>query len=256
MKKSNKIYLQDTQESMAIIKNTLKEAFYSYNAHKNLSERHYIKIEFDTGAFIIIKMFSPDNNFDNQVGMVSVNDKRISNNNTCLITFAYNSNPNIIDVLVEEVLLEHLEMVMEYLAEDWIEIKYNLDEANPKRKYKEISIDKDYCLEEHLKEWTWYIRNLKPNQRSICSGAWNINIGTPEQTKLKFSLLAEKVNIRGLDYWYMEGIQNTDMEREVVSDEDLDDFVFSFGDYIKKLESYTLPNKKETVIVKFYIEEE
>ena len=106
MKKSNKIYLQDTQESMAIIKGTLKEAFTLYNAHKNLSERHYIKIEFDTGAFIIIKMFSPDNNFDNQVGMVSVTDKRILGGaQRCLLAFAYIPNLNNIDALLKEVLL-------------------------------------------------------------------------------------------------------------------------------------------------------
>lgn len=258
MKKSNKIYLQDTQESMAIIKDTLKEVFTLYNAHKNLSERHYIKIEFDTGAFIIIKMFSPDNDFENQVGTFSVKDKRISGGaQRCLLAFAYNSNPNNIDVLLEEVLLPYINNMTDHLANDWIEIKHNFDELEPKRKYAEISIKGDVPLKKAMDDWIVYINtSLGYGKRTICSGAWNINIGTPEQTKIKFSLMVETHNINGLDCYYCEGIQNMEIESDIVTDEGLRDYLYSFADYVKKLVSYTLPNKKETVVIKFYAEED
>lgn len=257
MKKSNKIYLQDTQESMAIIKDTLKEAFTLYNAHKNLSERHYIKIEFDTGAFIIIKMFSPDNNFDNQVGMVSVNDKCISDNDKCLVAFAYNSDPANIDVLIDQVLLRYCSMLISCFTGGWLQIKHNFDEPDPKRKYTEITIKGGDSLERVMDNWIWYINErLDYGKRTICSGAWNINIGTPEQTKIKFSLMIEIRNINGLDCYYCEGIQNLEKETDIVTDDGLRDYLYSFADYIKKLESCTLPNKKETVAIKFYAEEE
>lgn len=257
MKKSNKIYLQDTQESMAIIKDTLKEAFTLYNDHKNLSERHYIKIEFDTGAFIIIKMFSPNNDFENQVGTVSIKDKRISGEaHTCLVAFAYNSEPINVDMVVEGVLLHHISAITGRLANDWIEIKHNFDEPDPKRKYAEISIKGD-TLKEAMDNWIVYIiQSLGYGRRTICSGAWNINIGSPEQTKIKFSLMVEMHSINGLNCYYCEGIQNMERESDIVDDEGLRDYLYSFADYIKKLVSYTLPNKKETVVIKFYAEEE
>ena len=257
MKKSNKIYLQDTQESMAIIKDTLKEAFTLYNDHKNLSERHYIKIEFDTGAFIIIKMFSPDNDFENQVGTVSITDKRISGDaHVCSVAFAYNSDPSNIDLLLEGILLHHISIITDRLANDWIEIKHNFDEPEPKRKYTEISIKGD-TLKEAMDNWIVYINtSLGYGKRTICSGAWNINIGAPEQTKIKFSLMVETHNINGLDCYYCEGIQNMEIESDIVTDEGLRDYLYSFADYVKKLVSYTLPNKKETVVIKFYAEEE
>ena len=257
MKKSNKIYLQDMQESMAIIKNTLKEAFTLYNDHKSLSERHYIKIEFDTGAFIIIKMFSPDDNFDNQVGMVSVNDKCTSVGTKCLISFAYNSDPANIDVLLEQVLLRYCGTLIPCLTKEWLQVKYNFDEPDPKRKYSEITIKGGDSLEKVMDNWIWYInQSLDYGKRTICSGAWNINIGTPEQTKLKFSLMIEIRSINGLDCYYCEGIQNMNRETDIVTDDGLRDYLYSFADYIKKLESYTLPNKKETVAIKFYVEED
>lgn len=108
-----------------------------------------------------------------------------------------------------------------------------------------------------MDNWIVYIgMSLGYGKRTICSGAWNINIGTPEQTKIKFSLMVELHNINGLDCYYCEGIQNMEIESDIVTDEGLRDYLYSFADYVKKLVSYTLPNKKETVVIKFYAEEE
>ena len=251
MKKSNKIYLQDTQESMAIIKDTLKEAFTLYNDHRNLSERHYIKIEFDTGAFIIIKMFSPTNEFENQIGILSTNDDRYKSE-ICVASFVYSPD---VDTLVDDIFSTHLGF-MRYLEHTCVEIKHNFDEPDPKRKYAEISIKGD-TLKEAMDNWIVYIiQSLGYGKRTICSGAWNINIGSPEQTKIKFSLMVEMHNINGLECFYCEGIQNMEKESDILNDEGLRDYLYSFADYVKKLVSYTLPNKKETVVIKFYAEEE
>lgn len=255
MKKSNKIYLQDMQESMAIIKNTLKEAFDLYNDHKHFSERHYIKIEFDTGAFIIIKMFSPNNDFDNQVGIINLKHTRDPAADRYLLSFLY--DPDHVEMLVYDGLDTCLYDCVTTFTTKYFSVTHNMDEPEPKRKYSEITIKGGDSLERIMDNWIWYInQSLDYGKRTICSGAWNINIGTPEQTKLKFSLMIEIRSINGLDCYYCEGIQNMERETDIVTDDGLRDYLYSFADYIKKLESYTLPNKKETVAIKFYVEED
>lgn len=148
-------------------------------------------------------------------------------------------------------------MLISCFTGGWLQIKHNFDEPDPKRKYTEITIKGGDSLERVMDNWIWYINErLDYGKRTICSGAWNINIGTPEQTKIKFSLMIEIRNINGLDCYYCEGIQNLEKETDIVTDDGLRDYLYSFADYIKKLESYTLPNKKETVAIKFYAEEE
>ena len=260
MKTSQKITL-DSEDSMAIIKDIILDGLKAYSTQKH-SDQYYIKATTSDNTSIIIKMFCPevlDFGFYVYIYLDKPNNSRIP-----LMSFPSSGLGNN-DIWLEKMSNSIAGCIVSCYEDDnqYVQITYNTDEKNPKRKYGEIAIaneliNPEYEFEDKFWQWVEFIKeNLDINQRTIMSGAWNINIGSPEQCKSQFSVLVEKSKICNKNVYYVDINKPGKHENEILCNiSELADYLYEQCDYINKLKSYTLPEKGESINLKFYKQED
>lgn len=260
MKTSQKITL-DSEDSMVIIKNIILDGLKAYSTQKH-SDQYYIKATTSDNTSIIIKMFCPevlDFGFYVYIYLDKPGNSRIP-----LMSFP-SAGSDDDNVWLEKMSKTVANCIVSCYEEDnkYIQITYNTDEKNPKRRYTEIAIaeeliNPEYEVDDKFWQWVEFINdNLEIGQRTIMSGAWNINIGSPEQCKSNFSILVEKTKICNKNVYYVDVNKPGKHENEILhSVVDLSDYLYEQCDYINKLKSYTLPEKGESINLKFYKQED
>lgn len=260
MKTSQKITL-DSEDSMAIIKDIISDGLKAYNTQKH-SDQYYIKITSSDDTSIIIKMFCPeilDVGFYVYIFMDRPDQPRIP-----LMSFPSNTMLDSTGKWLSKMAETVSKCIVSTMVDDgYVQISYNTDEKNPKRKYGEIAIineliNPEYEFEDKFWQWIEFIKeSLEVNQRTIMSGAWNINIGSPEQCKSKFSILVEKTKVCNKNVYYVDVNKPGKHEDEIVNNiSELADYLYDQCDYVNKLKSYTLPEKGESINLKFYKQED
>lgn len=260
MKTYNKITL-DSEDSMVIIRDIISEALKLYSTQKH-SDQYYIKITIADDTRIIIKMFCPgilDLGFYVYLYMDKDECPRVP-----LMSFP--SHPKELDNWLPKMAGIIADCITTCAVDnedaEYISIQYNTDEKDPKRKYHEIAlaeelINSEYEYEDKFYQWVQYIKDsLGVDKRTIMSGAWNINIGSPEQCKSNFSILVEKTNVCNKNVYYVDVNKPGKRENEILDNiADLADYLYEQCDYVNKLKSYTLPEKGESINMKFYKED-